>query len=626
MPKFLPTITTRECSALRIQNKKNARFYLTSLLLGSLFFLGSCPAALSQEVEEHQEKNKEQATVIDTPISVSISGVEDKIEENIRKKLTLVKIKQQTNISSAEIKTLTERGKAEIQTALHPFGYYHAKLFSQLSPNGKGKWHVHYHILIGKPVIVSTIDVTVTGDGKQNKEILHALKQFSLKPNDILSHEAYTHSKNDLLAAAIHEGYLDAYFSTHEVLVDLDKNQADIHLKLDTSQVYTIGKMSFSDSYFHDDFLKRFAKFYEDEPYSPEKVLSFQTALQQSDYFKSAQIEPTPNPDNRQVPLDVSLIPLKPNKYTVGLGYGTDTGIRGTLGWERRYVNPWGHRFIANVRAGEKNRSSEFNAGYVIPGKFPITDNYRLHAGLYNENYLDLYSKVHELGISQNRQLGAWQRVLGLSYREEKFEQYDTSERHDNLFLPSVQFIKVVSDDLFSPNIGHRLAFNLKASISSIFSDETFFQPKLDYKYLRKFTPDTKFIFRTELGMTVPDDIEKIPLSQRFYAGGDQSIRGFGYRALPGNTDKNGNIRAIGGGYLAIGSVEFEKMVYGPLSVAVFSDAGNAFHGSNDTVQVSMGGGIRINTPIGPIKMDLARPLTDHHHHWRVHLQIGPEL
>lgn len=596
-------------------------------MLGSLFFLGSCPIALSQESDEVKKAHHEQILRLNTPITVSISGVEDKIEENIRKKLTLIKIKQQKNIDSAEIKTLTERGKAEIQTALHPFGYYHAKIFSQLSPNGKGKWHVHYHILIGKPVIVSTIDVTVSGEGKQNKEIIQALKQFSLKQNDILSHEAYTHSKNDLLAAAIHEGYLDAYFSTHEVLVDLDKNQADIHLKLDTSQVYTIGKIDFSDTYFNESFLKRFAKFHEGEPYFPEKVLSFQSALEQSDYFKSAQIEPTPNSDNRQVPLDVALTRLKPNKYTLGLGYGTDTGIRGTLGWERRYLNPWGHRFIANARAGEKNRSSEFNADYVIPGKFPVTDNYRFHAGLHNEDYLELYSKVQELGISQDRQLGQWQRVLTLSYREERFEQYDTSVgRHDSLFLPSIQFIRVISDDLFSPNIGHRLAFNVKASISSIFSDETFFQPKLDYKYLRKFTPDTKFIFRTELGMTVPDDINRIPLSQRFYAGGDHSIRGFGYRALPGNTDKNGNPRAIGGGYLAIGSVEFEKAVYGPLSLAVFSDAGNAFHRSNDTVQVSMGGGIRINTPIGPIKMDLARPLTDHHHHWRVHLQIGPEL
>lgn len=623
MPKFLPTITIRGCSALRTQNKKHSSYYLTSLLLGGLFFLGFCPVVLSQEPEDA----KEQTHLLDTPVSVSISGVEDKIEENIRKKLTLIKIKQQKNISPTEIKALTERGKAEIQTALHPFGYYHAKLFSQLSPNGKGQWHIHYHVLIGKPVIVSAIDVSVFGDGQQNKEILHAIKQFSLKPNDILSHEAYTHSKNDLLATAIHEGYLDAYFSTHEVLVDLDKNQATIHLKLDTSKVYTIGKIRFSDTYFHDRFLKRFAKFYEGEPYSPEKVLLFQTALQQSDYFKSAQIEPTPNSDNRQVPLDITLTPLKPNKYTLGLGYGTDTGIRGTIGWERRYVNPWGHRFITNIRAGEKNHSTEINADYVIPGKYPITDNYRIHTGLHNENYLGLYSRVQELGVSQNRQLGEWQRVLTLSYREERFEEYDTSlGRRDSLFLPSIQFIRVVSDDLFSPNIGHRLAFNVKASISSIFSDETFFQPKIDYKYLRKFTPDTKFIFRTELGMTVPDDINRIPLSQRFYAGGDQSIRGFGYRSLPGNTDKNGNPRAIGGGYLAIGSVEFEKAVYGPLSLAVFSDAGNAFHRSNDAVQVSMGGGLRINTPIGPIKMDLARPLTDHYHHWRVHLQIGPEL
>ncbi len=624
MLKYSLMTTIQGCSALKTLNKKTKPYYFTSLLLGSLFFFGPCPVAFSQSSELTPEKNIYSAV---TPITLSISGVNEKVEDNIRKKLTLTKLQQDQNIDSAQIKSLTERGKAEIQSALHPFGYYHAKIFSQLSPNGKGRWHVHYHILIGEPVIVSKINVTIVGAGEKNKEILKALNQFSLKPNDILSHEAYTHSKNDLLAAAIHEGYLDAYFQNHEVVVDLDKNQAEINLKLATLDVYSIGHIAFSGSAFNERFLKRFAKFYEGEPYSPEKVLAFQTALQQSDYFKSAQVEPIPNSTNRQVPLEVTLIPLKPNKYTLGLGYGTDTGIRGTAGWQRRYLNQWGHRFLMNLRAGQKNHSHEANAAYVIPGKFPITDNYRLNAGLHNEDYLDNYSRVQEIGISQNRQLGQWQRVLTLAYRQEKFEQYDsTLGRRDNLFLPSIQFIKVVSDDLFSPNIGHRFAFNLKASIGSLLSDTTFFQPKIDYKYLRKFTPDTKFIFRSELGMTVPDDINRIPLSQRFYAGGDQSIRGFGYRALPGNLDKNGNPRAIGGGYLAIGSVEFEKSVYGPLSVAVFTDAGNAFHRSNDRVQVSAGAGLRINTPIGPIKMDLARPLTDDHHHWRVHLQIGPEL
>jgi translocation and assembly module TamA len=601
---------TRGCSALKTLN--NRSYYFIPLLLGSVFFFPSCYAKESQNADF---------------IIVSISGVDKKTEDNIRKNLTLNKLQSNENIDASQIKLLTERGKAEIQAALHPFGYYHAKLFSNLSPNGQNHWFVHYHIIVGQPVTLSKVNINMIGDGSHNSEILNALKQFPLKPNDVLNQEVYTHSKNDLLTTAIHEGYLDAYFSTHEILVDLDKNQADIHLELNTLKAYTIGHIHFSGSNFNEAFLKRFAKFYENEPYSPEKVLSFQRALQQSDYFKSAQVEPNPDPNNRQVPLDVTLDPLRPNKYTIGLGYGTDTGIRGTLGWERRYLNQWGHRFLMNFRAGQKNNANELNVGYVIPGKFPITDNYRLKAGLHNEDYLDSYSRVQEVGVSQNRQLGDWQRVLTLAYRQEQFQQYDTSlERDENLLLPSVQFIKIVSDDLFSPNIGHRFTFNVKAAIGTLLSDTSFFQPKIEYKYLRKFTPDTKFIFRTELGMTVPDDINRIPLSQRFYAGGDQSIRGFGYRALPGNLDKHGQERAIGGGYLAIGSLELEQKVYGPLSLALFSDAGNAFHRSNDRVQVSMGGGLRVNTPIGPIKVDLARPLTDDQHHWRIHLQVGPEL
>lgn len=600
-----------------LNNKKN---YLTLLLLSSLYSSLSLthPIASARIKETHPQPSS---------ITFSLSGIEEKIAHPIKKNLTLLKNRQENSLDSRQIKLFVERGTAEIQKILQSFGYYHAKVFAQIPPNQKKHWDIHYHIVTGKPVTVSTLQVNIIGPGEKNNEILTSLNQFLPKPDDILNHEIYTHSKNELLASAIHESYLDAFFSTHEILVDLDKNHADIHLTLNTLESFRVGQITFPGSQFNAQFLKRFAKFYEGEPYSPEKTLSFQTALQQSNYFKSVNIEPVPLKDKNQVPLEVTLVPVKPNKYTLGLGYGTDTGIRGTMSWEKKYVNEWGHRFMLSLRAGEKNRRHETNFNYIIPGKFPITDNYRFHAGLHNEDYLNLSSKVQEFGLSQNRQIGAWQRVLTLSYREEKFEQYDTTlGRHDCLFLPSIQFIKIMSDDLFSPNIGHRFAFNLKAAIGPLLSDTTFFQPRIDYKYLRKFTPDTKFIFRTELGMTIPDDIDRIPLSQRFYAGGDQSLRGFGYRFLPKNLDKNGNIRAIGGGYLAIGSFEFEQKIYGPLSFALFSDAGNAFHRSNDSIEVSIGGGLRINTPIGPIKMDLAKPLTDNEQHWRIHVQIGPEL
>lgn len=610
MPKFFPMTMIRGCSALKTLNKLS--YSLISLALSSTFFFSPCFAQSSHPVRS---------------VTFSIDSFDEKIEENIRKTLELNNIEHTKVLDKAQLNALAEQGKSDIQKALHPFGYYHAHSSLDISLDKENNWHIHYDIVIGNPIIVTDINIVTMGDGRKNSELLKALSQFPIKRHGVLNQENYTQGKDALLGAAIHEGYLDAYFPKHEILVDLDENKATVDLVLNTLDVYKVGSMHFSSSNLNDDFLKRFAKFYEYEPYIPEKILAFQRALQQSDYFKSVQVEPNPNSDNHLVPLDVNLSPLKPNKYTVGLGYGTDTGPRGTLGWERRYLNEWGHRLILNLRAGQKNHTADLNASYLIPGKSPITDNYQFKTGLHNEDYLSFNSKVQEFGIIENKELGKWSRVLSLSYRRENFQEYILgTNRVENLFLPSVQFIKVVSDNLFSPTEGYRLAFNLKASIESLLSDVTFFQPRIDYKYLKKLSPNTKFIFRTELGMTVPDDIDKIPLSQRFYAGGDQSLRGFGYRALPGTVDKDGQPRAIGGGYLAIGSLELDQKIYGPVSLAVFTDAGNAFHRSNDRVQASVGAGARINTPIGPIKIDFAVPVTDYQHHVRVHIQIGPEI
>jgi hypothetical protein len=104
-------------------------------------------------------------------------------------------------------------------------------------------------------------------------------------------------------------------------------------------------------------------------------------------------------------------------------------------------------------------------------------------------------------------------------------------------------------------------------------------------------------------------------------AAGDQSVRGYGYQTL-GPRDSSDEV--VGGKNLLVGSVELERALSENWGVAVFYDAGNAFDSFSDyEIFQGAGLGVRRYTPVGPVKVDLARQLGVLDPSYRVHVSIG---
>ena len=129
-------------------------------------------------------------------------------------------------------------------------------------------------------------------------------------------------------------------------------------------------------------------------------------------------------------------------------------------------------------------------------------------------------------------------------------------------------------------------------------------------------------LVRGQVGLTAEREFAELPASVRFFAGGDNSVRGYDFEAL-GPADAVGNV--IGGSSLATGSFEFEQPLHGRWSLAFFVDSGNAFEGSRIDAQTGAGIGGRWQSPLGPIRIDLAKAL-DGEREWRVHVSLGPDL
>ena len=142
-------------------------------------------------------------------------------------------------------------------------------------------------------------------------------------------------------------------------------------------------------------------------------------------------------------------------------------------------------------------------------------------------------------------------------------------------------------------------------------------------RWIRSFGDRTRLLARLNAGFTKSDEFSELPPSVRFFAGGDESIRGFDYESL-GPTDADGNV--VGGDNLLVASIEYERHLKGNYYGAVFVDAGNAFNNTDFKAEVGAGVGIKWRSPLGPIRLYLGYPVSQSDQSLRVHLRLGADL
>jgi translocation and assembly module TamA len=354
-----------------------------------------------------------------------------------------------------------------------------------------------------------------------------------------------------------------------------------------------------------------------------------QTALSDSPYFQ--RVEVLPRQDRAQgleVPIEVDLVASKRQRWHAGLGYGTDTGPRGTVALELRRINRHGHRGQSEIKVSQIEKS--FTAGYQIPGAYPRTDVITFDLG-----YADLHPRTSEesrsskiaTGVSQSR--GRWREAYSLGFQHEDFT-VGLDEGISKLLIPRASWSLVQADDRIYTTHGQRVQIDLLGADRSVVSSATFLQGEVQGTLIRSFADRFRFITRAQVGATATNDFHDLPPTIRFFAGGDQSVRGYAYHQL-GEKDAEGNV--IGGEALLTGSAELEYTFLehwrflNKLGAATFYDIGNALPSlSAGSLESGAGVGLRVLSPIGPIRVDAAWALTEPGRPVRFHFTVGPDL
>ena len=576
-------------------------------------------------------------------IEIEIRGVDDELKANVLSYLSFDRYRKSEALSADAIERLHNRVEREVAAALKPFGYYEPKSRAELRDMGSGNWRVNIEIEPGQPVLMDRVDVRVSGPGAKDVLFERITSNLPLKPGRRLNHAAYEKIKGDLQRTAANYGYLDAKLLKNELRVDPEHHKADAILEMDTGARYRFGTTSIEQDVIDDALVRRYMRYEQDEPFDMTEILRTQFALDDSQYFSTVEVLPgDPDRDQHVVPVSIRADPNRRNRYSVGAGYGTDTNVRGTLQWEDRRINSSGHRFQVEFKTSRPQKSLESH--YIIPIGDPALEKLAFETTYAQQQRADLDTEDMKFEPSITQVAGHWQWVYFVT-AENITTKSLIQNRTDTLLIPGISVASVPQGYLGEALFSRGLFAQLRGSHHSIGSSSDFLQ--LDLQSERAFDLSHKLhlLLRGEVGASLVSRFSELPGTVRFFAGGDRSVRGFGYNELSPITvvdvlDASGNkvpdpehpgqfktqTLKLGGKHLLTGTIELERDLPRNFGVAAFFDFGNAFDSFGDPLEYSAGLGVRFRLPVVTIGIDIAQPLSVPGASPRLHINFSPKL
>ena len=561
---------------------------------------------------------------------VRVRGLDPVMTENVRQSLSLVDAIGR-DVSGRRMAYLVREAEAETREALEPFGYYAPNIKVERTRASDAPVVVTVNVALGSPVRVRAFDVGIDGEGAGDRYLKEEIDAFHPTRGEVLDHAIYEASKARITRRLAERGYFDADFTARKVEVTRADAAADVALHWNSGVRYDMGAIDFQQSpkqIVRESLLQKLVYWKPGEYYHQGRLDRLRKSLTELDYFGRIEIEPQPeHAVGEQVPVTVTLTPAKRDVYTAGVSYGTDSGAGVRLGLERRYVNDRGHKFLAQIDYAQYVKTGTLQ--YRVPA-FRWLDGWYTASLQGADEHTD-WADTRRLELvgsrsgQVNRHLNA---VVSLHALRERWRLLSddplapiNAYEYASLLYPAISAEYVDADDRLYPRRALAGSLLLRGGIEGLGSDASFAQIHASARWIRGLGQDNRLLVRGELGHTYTNSLFDMPLSLRFFAGGDRSVRGYGWREIG---PRNGDF-ATGAKNVVTASVEFEHYFTREWGGAVFVDTGSAFDVRPD-MHTGVGIGVRWRSPVGPVRVDVARGLTGPDAGFTVHLNIGADL
>lgn len=552
-------------------------------------------------------------------VQVDVEGDYSALEDNAR--IFLGEVEGRT---ADGLRRYAPTAIAQVEEAVRALGYYNPEITWTVSDDSDGLAELLLTVAPGDPVRIQNRTVVFEGPGRDDPELVYQLPDQPAV-GDVLNHGQYDNLRQIIQNRASRLGYFDGEFATRTLEVDPSEKTADISLTFRTGERYRLGRVTFREGHgFEQALLDQFVTFEPGEPFHAGEVAKLSRDLSNSGYFAGVDVDASPNrAEDGVIPVNIVLTPRKRRSIAAGVGFSTDVGPRLRGNWREHYINPMGHRRGLETELSVPRQN--LTGWYELPLDPPMTDSIRLSSGYQREHIEDVESERLTLGQQWRHQLdNGWMQVLSMRWEGERFTIGEDERGNSTLLLPGASYSKLQADSPLDPSRGYRLQLDVTGAHSAVLSDADILHVNVLARGLYTLADNHRFLARFNFGGVATNSFSDVPPSLRFFAGGDQSVRGYGYETL---SPKGSDGVAVGGRYLIVGSAEYQYEFARNWRVAAFVDEGNAVDDVFDPLATGVGVGIRWVSPVGPLRLDIAQGLNESlGGDWRIHFSMGPEL
>jgi translocation and assembly module TamA len=561
------------------------------------------------------------------------------LDRLLEQNLDLVRWRGNARLDLEQLQHLVRVAPQQVKELVATEGYYSPKVSAVLDTSGREPV-ARVRVDPGPPVLVGDIDIVLQGfvpfDKSSAPFDAAALRnRWTLPVGARFRQPDWEAAKRNLLRDVQQSRFPRAQLTDTTAVVNPDTRRASLKVVLDSGPEIRFGALRIVG-------LKRYPpsvitnlnKIRPGDEYSEAALQALQSRLQDTGYFASVEVSAdmtatlgaqigrleqgappasqgpgTPN----VVPVLVRVTENKRKNVSVGLGFSTNTGARAQVNYDD--LNVLGKRMKSNL-IYEQRRQTLRSDFY-----WPTT------SGGYNDSVGAAYERLDVNGqitrttsVSARRTWGSplLERSLTLeALTEQRTVDQVITTRSKSLPL-TYTITKRSLDSLVLPTVGYVVSAQLGGAVLPVLTDERFVRAYLRAIAYHPVGVKGSLVLRGELGAVASRDTVGVPDTFLFRAGGDQSVRGYGYQQL--GVQEGAAI--VGGRYLETGSVEYQYWFRPPWGAAVFYDFGNAGNRwSALKPKVGYGVGVRWRSPVGPVGVDVAYGKAVHK--VRLHFSLG---
>ncbi|TMB00652.1 MAG: hypothetical protein E6J70_09965 [Deltaproteobacteria bacterium] len=526
-------------------------------------------------------------------------------------------------------------------------GYYDVRVTHDLElPRAGDALVAVIFIEEGKPVTVAAVDVTLAGTELPVSERRLLLDHLPIARGRPFTEEAYSRA----------DTYLGAYYREHgfarvevtrQAVVDLERHEARVAYRLESGPPCVFGETRITGTKTVDPAVPRRELAYAPgEPFKQSLLDRTRRDLLALNLFRAVRIEEDKSGDP-EVAVRIHLTEAPPREVRLGVGYDTEEQIRGLASWRH-------YDFLGGARQlGFTGRASFIHrtvAADFLQPHFPGHRNRTRLLLAEQEEEEDTFT-LDRSRLSPRLEWEATDRITGYAFYRIEYDLLSSVDEGVKRALPrGAPGTGVLSglgfgadwnttDDLVDPSRGWVLGATVEPVGGVLGGDFNFVRLVADGRFYLPLVGGllgaTRFRLGTAEAYTRHDEV---PLFERFYAGGIDSVRGYGRRRIGPRAKRKDffgrviSTTPIGGRTLAEASVELRHPITEKLGAAVFLDGGQvnlqSFDFPIDSLRYGAGFGVRYRSPVGPLRVDLGFPFQppDGDQRWQVHVSLGSKF